>query len=98
MRNQIKEGNQDFVKIEEEEDGNHVLLNRKLDGSVERFPDVRFHGGPGQTAEMRVFAQNDLIQALKAAGFSRVEIRDESIPAHGIFWNARPSRPIVATK
>jgi SAM-dependent methyltransferase len=77
--------------------GELVLVTRDEEGQLQLHQKPVFHGGPGQTLEMRVFAQNDLARKLKASGFSSVEFHGENVDAFGIRYEAW-SRPLVARK
>ena len=79
-----------------EEGGRRVLLNTTVDGEHERFEDLVFHGGDGMTLEMRMFAEDDLLRRLRAAGFSRAAVRADPAPHFGIDWPIDHSLPIVA--
>lgn len=81
-----------------EVNGVHVLTNRTRDGKVQTFDRLVFHGGPGTTLEMRVFAERDLIRRLTAAGFSEVVIHREANFQFGIWWPEPWSRLISARK
>ena len=74
------------------------LENRTVDGQVQVHRDLVFHGGPGTTLEMRLFSRPALEREFAAAGFSRVRIADEAVPAHGIEWPEPWSVPIVARR
>ena len=78
--------------------GDYELVNTTADGRRQVFRDLKFHGGVGQALEMRIFARNDLLNHLRAAGFTRVEVRDEDYPKHGVVWRYPWSTPIVARK
>lgn len=73
-----------------------VLVNRTRQGEVEEFGDLVFHGGEGETLEMRVFSKNDLLQDLRNAGFKDVQIMDEPYFPHGIYWPHCWSLPMIA--
>ena len=75
-----------------------VLVNRRPDGVVETFTDLAFHGGPGSTLEMRLFAEKDLVDKLLAAGFHEVVVMRESYPEFGVQLPQPWSRPMVARK
>ncbi|MDQ2843980.1 MAG: hypothetical protein M3Y72_23670 [Acidobacteriota bacterium] len=64
-----------------------VLVNRTESGFLEVFDNLIFHGGPGQTLEMRLFSKSDLVAHLQAAGFSCIKFaeRQESLK-YGIVW------------
>jgi SAM-dependent methyltransferase len=75
-----------------------MLVNRALDGHVETFENLAFHGGPGATLEMRVFSRDGLLHNCQAAGLD-VEFADDE-PAVGVVWEPwsrgmilRPSAP-----
>lgn len=72
------------------------LVNRTREGIEETFDDLVFHGGEGETLEMRVFGESDLIARLRTAGFSEVRVRGEHFPPYGIVWPIDHSLPIVA--
>ena len=80
-----------------ERDGKRVLANRTADSRYEVFADLVFHGGPGETLEMRRFALMDLERNLKAAGFSKVEICARPSFEHGVYWQEPYSVPIIAS-
>lgn len=77
-------------------DGKRLLLNVKKDGSIEEFTDLVFHGGEGETLEMRVFSENGLLKVLKQAGFQDVQILKDPYFEFGIFWPSPWSLPIIA--
>ena len=79
-----------------EEGGRRVLYNRTVEGVEERFDDLVFHGGEGMTLEMRMFAEGDLLQRLRAAGFSSAAVRIDHAPHFGIMWPIDYAVPIVA--
>jgi hypothetical protein len=73
-----------------------VLRNRTEAGTLQEFRNLVFHGGDGETLEMREFSRQGLMRELAAAGFSRVRLADESVPAYGIAWPGSISAPVVA--
>jgi SAM-dependent methyltransferase len=62
-----------------------VLLNRALDGRLETFENLEFHGGGGTTLEMRVFSDKSLLNNCRAAGFAEIRIA-EDCEQWGIQW------------
>ena len=78
--------------------GGYKLVNTTADGRRQTFRDLKFHGGEGQSLEMRIFSRNDILDHLRSAGFSRVEVRDEDCPERGILWLHPWSTPIVARR
>ena len=81
-----------------EKDGLFVLRNKTEAGVVQEFNDLVFHGGPGSTLEMRVFAENALIQHLKDAGFENIKVHRTADLVHGIWWPEPWAFPISARK
>lgn len=75
-----------------------VLVNRRPDGVVETYTDLAFHGGPGSTLEMRLFAEKELTEKLLAVGFREVFVMRESYPEFGVQLPQPWSRPLVARK
>ncbi len=78
--------------------GEHVLINRKKDRTLEVHDNLVFHGGIGTTLEMRLFAQADLVRKLKGAGFLDVVLQMEPVDQFGIVFDGPWSRPLVARK
>ncbi len=66
------------------EGGAWVLHNTTVDGRSQRFDRLRFHGGPGSTLEMRVFARDDLVRRIEGAGFVDVRVWSDDVPQFGI--------------
>ena len=79
-------------------DGQFILVNRHKDGTIETFDDLSFHGGPGTTLEMRLFAMRDLEKKLLASGFGEVAILRESFPRFGVQLHQPWSLPLIARK
>lgn len=80
----------------EEEDGQWVLHNITRYGTVERFDNLCFHGGPGTTLEMRLFSEASLISELVSAGFNDITIYSRPHLDLGIHWPNGCSIPIAA--
>lgn len=79
-----------------EQDGKRTLINTSKDGRVEHFDNLVFHGGPGETLELRHFALQDLEQHLRQAGFTKIEILALPDFEHGVYWHQSYSVPIIA--
>jgi SAM-dependent methyltransferase len=75
-------------------DGSFVLRNKTKAGVVQEFNHLVFHGGPGSTLEMRVFAETALIQHLADAGFVDIKVHRTTDLEHGIWWPEPWSFPI----
>ena len=78
--------------------GGHVLRNTTPDGRISEYRDRVFHGGPGETLELRLFALPDLVARLEAAGFCDVRVRREPNFAHGVWWPGADGWPITARR
>lgn len=82
----------------EDRQGRRVLVNRTMDGTEQVFPDLVFHGGPGDTLEMRVFSESGLLRELRGAGFHDIRILGEPCFEFGIWHAASNSLPLVARR
>lgn len=78
-------------------DGLPVLVNRRADGQYEVFHRFEWHGGVGDTVEMRMFGIGDLLANLEQAGFDASLMQDDYLPS-GIHWKHHWSLPILARK
>ena len=75
----------------------YILRNRTRDGRTQTFENLIFHGGPGTTLEMRLFALQDLRGQFTAAGFREPRLLNDHLPEFGIDWNGEHcSIPMVA--
>jgi SAM-dependent methyltransferase len=72
----------------ETEGERQVIVNRRRDGTIERFDDLRFHGGEGLTLEFRRFSRQGLIDNVHGAGLRVAAIYEKSLAAHAIPLNA----------
>jgi SAM-dependent methyltransferase len=80
-------------------DSERVLVNITPDGQREEYGGLVFHGGAGETLEMRLFAESSLLRHLQDAGFTNVQVLDDSDLQFGISWgNSRASVPIIAQR
>ncbi len=81
----------------EQEAGAFVLLNETAAGEQQKFTDLRFHGGPGSTLEMRVFGRTDLENNFLRAGFSQLRFADPHADlGNGIIFHDAISLPCTA--
>ncbi len=78
--------------------GRTVLLNRRMDGTVEMFENLVFHGGAGSTLETRIFSEDALRSLMIGAGFPCVRVASENVPEFGVEHGENWSLPIVARK
>jgi|GEM_PF-249764 len=79
-----------------ESDGQFVLKNTTKDGVEQQFTELVFHGGPGETLEMRQFSPDWIVAAFREAGFADVRFHWEPCPEHGIFWDEEIAVPVAA--
>ena len=75
-----------------------VLINRRADGTLEIRDDLVFHGGTGETLEMREFGITSLKKKLLGSGFRDVHLLTQDIPAFGILFDENVSQPLIARK
>ena len=75
-----------------------VLINRTTDGREQEFEALVFHGGEGETLEMRVFSEEGVIGELQRAGFVDIRIHGEPCIEYGILWPQDWSLPITARR
>ena len=75
-----------------------VLINRRRDGSLEIREDLAFHGGGGDTLEMRRFGIAGIGATAIEAGFREVRYWDDNVPGIGILFDADVSQPFIARK
>jgi hypothetical protein len=73
------------------------LINKTSEGSMEIFDDLRFHGGPGMTLEMRLFCRKHIEELLGAAGFGEVRIVDR-MAEYGIIYDNPCSQTFIARR
>ncbi len=82
----------------EDRQGGLTLTNVTQTGTTQRFDKLIFHGGPGTTLEMRVFAEEDLKRQLAAAGFTQIKVHRQPCFKYGIWWPENWSLPISARR
>lgn len=80
----------------EQQAGGRRLVNITCDGRRQEFTDPVFHGGDGETLEMRLFSERGLLAALHEAGFIEIRIHAHSLPEWGIVNLDRQSLPVTA--
>jgi hypothetical protein len=80
------------------ENDSYYLENITQLGRKQRFDNLIFHGGPGSTLEMRIFAETALIQHLTEAGFEAVTVHRTPDLSHGIWWPEPWSLPLTARR
>jgi SAM-dependent methyltransferase len=75
-----------------------ILVNTSIGGVRQEFSNLVFHGGPGDTLEMRVFSESGVLEELRRAGFEDIRIHSETNKAFGILWQESGSLPISARR
>lgn len=78
--------------------GKRVLRNMTTQGEQQEFDDLAFHGGEGETLEMRVFSETSVLSELQQAGFKDIQIHHQPNPEFGILWPQDWSLPISARR
>jgi GT2 family glycosyltransferase len=81
-----------------EREGHYELHNQRSDGSLSTYDDLVFHGGPGQTLEMRLFSLEGIRRECRAAGLEPARVRNDTNLAFGVYWREFWSLPIVARR
>ncbi len=75
------------------------LRNTTRSGERQEFGNLVFHGGEGETLEMRVFALAHLRRLAADAGFGEIEILERDIPFFGIYNQQKLwSLPLILRK
>lgn len=87
------------------QNGSPVLINYTKEGKKQIYTDtvsyykgLVFHGGDGQTLQMRHFGKGDIVQNLKNAGFIDIKFWDYPLSKFGICWQEPHSVLITARK
>jgi SAM-dependent methyltransferase len=83
-------------KVVDDEYLGMMLKNRKPNGDTQYFYNLVFHGGPGETLEMRRFSEWSVLEELQNAGFNDLTIYCADDLPFGISWPAGHSAPIAA--
>lgn len=78
--------------------GKRLLCNNTIDKRHQEFDNLVFHGGEGETLEMRIFSETGVLENLCAAGFTDVRIHDETYLEYGVIWKQKWSLPISARR
>lgn len=75
-----------------------VLVNVTAQGQIQEFDQLVFHGGEGETLEMRVFSEAAVLRELQQAGFVDIRIHRQPCLESGILWLHDWSLPISARR
>ena len=87
-----------FSLVRSFKEDQYILKNTTKAGEHEEFEDLIFHGGPGQTLEMRVFCEDHIQRLLTESGFTEVKFWSENFPEIGASFPEEWSRLISAKK
>jgi 2-polyprenyl-3-methyl-5-hydroxy-6-metoxy-1,4-benzoquinol methylase len=68
----------------ETEGSQRVVVNRRRDGTIDRYDNLCFHGGVGLTLEFRLFSRQGLIGSIERAGLHVANAYDRSIEPYAI--------------
>ena len=82
----------------QDRNGNRRLINTTRDGRNQLFENLIFHGGEGETLEMRVFSESGVLNELHSAGFENIRTHGTPRQEFGILWQQDWSLPITATR
>jgi len=82
----------------ERSNGKWVLLNTTREGILQEFDNLVFHGGDGETLELRIFSKRGVLSELQRAGFVDINIHKETVSDFGILWPQEWSLPISARR
>lgn len=63
-----------------------ILVNRDQAGKLQVYDGPVFHGGEGQTLEMRLFCEADVLRRLALAGFEDIRVHDQPQLSVGYYW------------
>jgi hypothetical protein len=86
-----------FEYTVERREGKYILTNRTIDGRLQEFDNLVFHGGPGATLEMRSFGFEDLARHFNEAGFGPPTVLSHALPKFGIDYGGQVcSIPMIA--
>jgi hypothetical protein len=83
-------------KLKSDENQHFFLENETKDGRKQIFNNLVFHGGPGETLEMRIFSKKGLLSELEMAGFDNINIFSEPYMEFGIYYRDNWSLPLIA--
>ena len=75
-----------------------VVVGRDAHGDRQERRDLVFHGGPGETLELRRFGLDDLLEHFRRAGFAPPELLPEAVPERGILGRYAGSRTMIVRK
>jgi len=85
-------------EIRQERGGKSVLYNVTRDGHEQKFENLNFHGGAGETLEMRLFSLDGIKYELRNVGFHKIDVVHEPNLMYGLFLKDGWSLPIIARK
>ena len=78
--------------------GKKILVNTTTLGEKQTFNNLCFHGGGGETLEMRIFSKQALLCHIEDAGFHDITVHDKDLAEYGIIHHAHSSPVITMRK
>ena len=78
-----------------ENSGEYTLENIDSLGNKKTYKDLVFHGGPGETLEMRVFTKDSIERHFVDSGFLEYEFYEDNFFDYGIYYPITLSIPIA---
>lgn len=85
-----------MVGYKVDENSNVIAYGKDYDSL--KILDPVFHGGPGNTLEMRLFAPETIQEGLEIAGFTDIVFHEQDIVEHGIIRSETKMGTITAIK
>ena len=79
-------------------DGKYSVITKDKRDALHIKSAPIFHGGDGQTLEMRVFSKSDVLSYLTNSGFIEIQLLEQSVPEFGLYFPNKWSLPILARK
>lgn len=78
----------------------YIIKNETVDGKIEFYENPVFHGGPGNTLEMRQFSKDSIIEHFENANFKRIIFNgiNKNHNKYGIYWECELNTIITAVK
>ncbi len=71
-------------RIDTTDDKHRVLIDRRRDGTIDRYDNLCFHAGVGLTLEFRLFSRRGLIDSVERVGLRMAKVYDRSIEPYAI--------------
>ena len=79
-------------------DGKSVMVHRDHHDNYSVRTELVFHGGQGDTLEMRVFSRKNILELLANAGFTDIKVFEEPVARWGLVNKCPWALPILARR